>query len=347
MIGVLDLVSTRCPDEEMEAAMLEQARVEASRRGGGVLGRGGKKASAEALAPDQRSLKDFMTSSQNGGKVLESTPSLLRSSLQQHQYQQQERHSAASSPTTMGPTYYITDIKTRQSRTLPPPGAQSKPTHMQLMLYHRLLTSLAAGEVPAEKIFERYKLRPGRALQRYLFSADSESRPHSLFRPKWKRPAARRITGKRRLAQNHAGPTSGQGARQRERGLVNRASEPQYPRLTVGPPYLRSTLNVPSAIGEQYARSHDLRATDCGIPNCAPAFFSSSPQNLRQRSRKRKGRWEGRSHIPRPSSLSPQHPETGFILTIRDFLVARGETHEGRGGGRGVQVSDLRVCGGL
>jgi len=28
------------------------------------------------------------------------------------------------------------------------------------MLYHRLLTSLAAGEVPPEKIFERYKLRP-------------------------------------------------------------------------------------------------------------------------------------------------------------------------------------------
>lgn len=55
-------------------------------------------------------------------------------------------------------TYYITDVKTRQSRTMPPDGARLRPTQMQLMLYHRLISDLVTGTVSSEAIFERYRL---------------------------------------------------------------------------------------------------------------------------------------------------------------------------------------------
>ena len=134
IIGIIDEISTTCPDEVMEEAVLEdlkRAKTGDKRR---------KSSKKEQLPTDQRTLKDFLTSSQNGS-VLENNPAFLGTL-------QEERP----------PTYYIKDIKTRQSNTLPGPGSQSRPTHMQLMLYHLLLTSLASNEVPAAKIFERYNL---------------------------------------------------------------------------------------------------------------------------------------------------------------------------------------------
>jgi exonuclease V len=54
---------------------------------------------------------------------------------------------------------YITDIKTRGSAKLPA-RLSMRPTQMQLMLYHRLLVTLATNQVPREEIFSRYKLNP-------------------------------------------------------------------------------------------------------------------------------------------------------------------------------------------
>ena len=52
---------------------------------------------------------------------------------------------------------YVTDIKTRATKYMPQ-GAALRGTQMQLMLYHKILTNLASNLVPADTIFERYKL---------------------------------------------------------------------------------------------------------------------------------------------------------------------------------------------
>lgn len=135
IIGVIDEITIACPDENMEAAILEDLqRAKTS-------GNKGKK-KTDQLPPDQRTLQDFMTSSQNGS-ILENNPSFLGTL-------QQERPI----------NYYLKDIKTRQSRSVPATGSASRPTHMQLMLYHMLISKLATNEVPAAKIFERYRLKP-------------------------------------------------------------------------------------------------------------------------------------------------------------------------------------------
>lgn len=130
VIGVIDEITTTCPDEQMEARILADAK---------DGGKGKKK--KDELQPDQRTLTDFLTGSQSGS-TLESNPAFLGTLHERPR------------------TYYIVDIKTRQSKTLPAQGSQSRPTHMQLMIYHRLLSSLATNEVPGEKIFERYRLNP-------------------------------------------------------------------------------------------------------------------------------------------------------------------------------------------
>ena len=52
---------------------------------------------------------------------------------------------------------YLTDVKTRGVKSVPK-GASFRPTLMQLMLYHRLLSDLATNKVDAGTIFTRYGL---------------------------------------------------------------------------------------------------------------------------------------------------------------------------------------------
>jgi exonuclease V len=52
---------------------------------------------------------------------------------------------------------YITDTKTRTSQTLPG-GSSLRPTKMQLMLYHYLLSLLCTNQVPSQTVFAKYKL---------------------------------------------------------------------------------------------------------------------------------------------------------------------------------------------
>ncbi|OQO11335.1 hypothetical protein B0A48_05591 [Cryoendolithus antarcticus] len=120
--GIVDEVGTTCPDEELEEKML-------------IAG----KTKTKPLEANQQTLSSFLTSSQNGA-----TPGGDSSWLG-----------------TLHPppkTFYITDVKTRQSTALPGTGSPSKPVHIQLMLYHRLLTSLSRNEIPAADVFARYRL---------------------------------------------------------------------------------------------------------------------------------------------------------------------------------------------
>lgn len=52
---------------------------------------------------------------------------------------------------------YLTDVKTRGTKSIPK-GASFRPTLMQLMLYHRLLSDLATNKVDSSVIFNRYDL---------------------------------------------------------------------------------------------------------------------------------------------------------------------------------------------
>lgn len=56
---------------------------------------------------------------------------------------------------------YITDVKTRGVKTIPK-GASFRPTVMQLMLYHRLLSDLIAHKTDPNILFDRYSLQPTR-----------------------------------------------------------------------------------------------------------------------------------------------------------------------------------------
>jgi exonuclease V len=61
---------------------------------------------------------------------------------------------------SLGPerAVYIADVKTRGVKSVPA-GASLRPTWMQLMLYRKLLESLALNTVDAETVFQRYDLQ--------------------------------------------------------------------------------------------------------------------------------------------------------------------------------------------
>lgn len=54
---------------------------------------------------------------------------------------------------------YLTDVKTRGSRTLPS-GAAIRPSKIQLFLYHRFLSDMAADRLDYVEVFRRYGLNP-------------------------------------------------------------------------------------------------------------------------------------------------------------------------------------------
>ncbi|KAK3110719.1 hypothetical protein LTR53_014711 [Teratosphaeriaceae sp. CCFEE 6253] len=135
--GVIDQITRTCPDEEAERRMLE---ADAAGTGGAKDGQHKKE---PALPADQRTLAQYFAGS--GSSSLESNGSAWLGTLE---------GPPAASPQTL----YIVDVKTRQSRSLPAHGSQTRPTQYQLMLYHRLFAALAANEVDAATVFRRYGL---------------------------------------------------------------------------------------------------------------------------------------------------------------------------------------------
>jgi exonuclease V len=130
--GIIDEINTICPNEEAEEKMLEKEEERKS---------GTKK--DKPLEAGQMTLTGFLAGSQSDRVLEEHFKSMPSSS-----------HEEAPR------TFYLSDIKTRQSKSLPPDGSPSKPVYMQLMLYRRLFASLAANETPADRIFQRYNLDP-------------------------------------------------------------------------------------------------------------------------------------------------------------------------------------------
>lgn len=120
--GVIDELSYICPEPELEEAEENH------------------KTAKHIPAADQRTITDFLgpsTLESNGTGVLNK----LRSSLA-------EKTSKI----------YITDVKTRGTKSIP--NAPSfRPTLMQLMLYHRILSDLATNKVNADVVFDRYELK--------------------------------------------------------------------------------------------------------------------------------------------------------------------------------------------
>lgn len=64
---------------------------------------------------------------------------------------------------------YLTDVKTRRSNTLPR-GAAFRPTMMQLMLYHRLLSDSAEKRTDPAVFFDRYSLQANIPFSDALFA---------------------------------------------------------------------------------------------------------------------------------------------------------------------------------
>ena len=119
--GIIDELSYICPEPELEEAE-EQSN------------------SAKKMpAADQRAITDFL-----GQSTLESHGTGCFNKL---------RSSLPGKPSKI----YITDVKTRGTKTIPK-GPSFRPTLMQLMLYHRILSDLATNKVIADVIFDRYGL---------------------------------------------------------------------------------------------------------------------------------------------------------------------------------------------
>ena len=142
IVGIIDEINTACPDEEAEAAILNGDMN--TRKSGG-------KAEAKSKPADQRTMNEYFATSRVNTILENSGPWL--GSLQEKPK-----------------TYYLVDIKTRQSDRLPP-DAQMKPTRIQLMMYRHLLLELASHRVVGDQIFTRYNVDPNQAFSDTFIAA--------------------------------------------------------------------------------------------------------------------------------------------------------------------------------
>lgn len=124
--GIIDELSYICPDRELEASAIDSTNV------------------PPPLPANQPTITDFL--SPNGSQTL----SQANSGSSTRSFQ--------TSPNTP-PSIYIADVKTRNSSSVPK-AASFRPTLMQLMLYHRLLSNMATNTIDTSILFARYALKP-------------------------------------------------------------------------------------------------------------------------------------------------------------------------------------------
>jgi exonuclease V len=119
--GVIDEISYECPDPGLEQMTAIPKQTD--------------------LPEGQVRITDFLASAKQkeGGQ---SMAAALGGSRQDKEEHEEKR-------------IYITDIKTRQSKSLPSPNAM-KPAILQLHLYHHMLENIAQGNLALEKLSERY-----------------------------------------------------------------------------------------------------------------------------------------------------------------------------------------------
>lgn len=120
--GIIDELSYICPDRELEEE---------------ITARTGHGKTNDSNPPaDQPSITNFLKST--GGQdprngVIRNLRSLIKKTSK----------------------IYLTDVKTRGTKSIPK-GVSFRPTLMQLMLYHRLLSDLATDKVNTDVLFNRY-----------------------------------------------------------------------------------------------------------------------------------------------------------------------------------------------
>ncbi|KAJ9615929.1 hypothetical protein H2200_002006 [Cladophialophora chaetospira] len=136
--GVIDELSYECPDPKLEEQVRSiQAKI------------------VEPPLPEyQASMRDYLVSS-----VQREQGQSLADALRNGDGAQQENPSSsprkASAKGDDERRIYITDVKTRQSPTLPGESAV-RPTLLQLHLYHHMLENLAQGKFTLSQLAERY-----------------------------------------------------------------------------------------------------------------------------------------------------------------------------------------------
>ncbi len=140
--GIIDELSYICPDQVLEESLSASPTEDQS---------------PPAPSPDQPTISEFFKAS--GGKTLkEATRSPKRR--------------------TRMKKIYICDVKTRGVASLPSKAA-FKPTEVQLMLYHRLLSELAANSVDFSVLTARYNLDPQQTFSdRFLAQMSEISNEH-------------------------------------------------------------------------------------------------------------------------------------------------------------------------
>lgn len=124
--GVIDELSYKCPDRELEAAEFD-INV------------------PSPLPPDQRTISNFL--SPHGSQTLSQQNFGMAAAAQ------------STSSANLSPKVYITDTKTRSVKSIPK-AASFRPTLMQLMLYHRLLSEMVINNIDTRVLFSRYDLQP-------------------------------------------------------------------------------------------------------------------------------------------------------------------------------------------
>lgn len=138
--GIIDQLSYICPDSELEAsADAFYADADAARA---------------ALPEYQMSITDYLLSPAQGGKRLDEMG-------WRHVVEKEEEQSTDIESSYLDvPRVYITDIKTRASRSIPTVSSTSfRPTHLQLQLYYHMLNRLVTSDdVTIETIAQRYDL---------------------------------------------------------------------------------------------------------------------------------------------------------------------------------------------
>ncbi|EPE06389.1 defects in morphology protein 1 [Ophiostoma piceae UAMH 11346] len=166
--GVIDALSYHNPDPAFEELLESTGLSQASTKDGSTTksppktprkcGRP-KSPTTPTTSPQKARITDFFASQtwprspttpgQPAGESLTPVPAAAASASA----------SAAPAPAPTPPPrrIYITDIKTRGTDRLPT-GVAVRPTKVQLFLYHRFLSDLAAGTLDFDIVFKRYRL---------------------------------------------------------------------------------------------------------------------------------------------------------------------------------------------
>lgn len=147
--GVIDQLSYECPDPELEgtAASFYEYAVD----------------SRAALPEYQMSLSDFLLSSSQGGRRL-SDMSLKEAMTFDGATESVPAVEDPPSDVYNLPRIYMTDVKTRGSRSIPTVKSTSfRPTSLQLQLYYHMLNRLlTSDDVTIELLAGRYSFDPER-----------------------------------------------------------------------------------------------------------------------------------------------------------------------------------------